>query len=368
MRILIDYRPALRERTGVGEHVHRLAQALGAEVARRPDASMTLFSSSWRHRLAPNGVAGAHLVDRRIPVRLLNWLWHRLGWPPVEQLAGPCDVAHSPHPLAIPTRHAARFITIHDLDFLEHPERTSAEIRRDYPTLVRRHAAQADRVVVPSRHTGALVQTRLEVPATRIVLCHNGAPNWPVRVTPSPGGPILFVGTIEPRKNVPGLLRAYTSLLAHRANLPDLVLAGRVATPSLTELDARGPAQLTGRVRFLGYVDPTALHDLYARASVLVLPSFDEGFGLPVLEAMTVGVPVVASTRGALPELVGDAGALVDPDDVDGLARAIAQVLDDPDHNARTVARGFIRARSYDWGASARTLLAAYDAVLRERG
>ncbi len=136
MRVLIDYRPALRERSGVGEYTHELVRALlAAYPPARPENGfeLSLFSSSWKDRLVPAPeLAGATIVDRQIPVRLLNLAWHRLGWPPAEALAGgEYDVTHSLHPLLMPSRAAAQVITIHDLSFLTHPDRTRAEIRRD---------------------------------------------------------------------------------------------------------------------------------------------------------------------------------------------------------------------------------------------
>src|SRR6476620_9599848 len=119
VRILVDYRPALRERTGVGEYVHELAAALDRQ--RPADDTLTLFSSSWKDRLTSVRPARARIVDTRVPVRFLNFSWHRLEFPPVEWLVGPLDIAHSPSPLLIPTRRAARVVTIHDLDFLDHP-------------------------------------------------------------------------------------------------------------------------------------------------------------------------------------------------------------------------------------------------------
>jgi hypothetical protein len=134
VRILIDYRPALRQRTGVGEYVHGLAAALAARLTR--EDSLTLFSSSWKDRLPQGILPGTLQTDLRVPVRLLNFAWHRLEWPPLEWLAGPADVVQSMHPLMIPARTAARLVTIHDLYFLDRPEHTAAEIRRDYPAPV----------------------------------------------------------------------------------------------------------------------------------------------------------------------------------------------------------------------------------------
>jgi hypothetical protein len=150
VRIAIDYRPALRARTGVGEYIHQVAAALAK--AGRDD--ITLFSSSWKDRLAQSVAAElphVRLVDRRIPVRALNLAWHRLEWPSIEGLTSrEFDIAHSPHPLLLPSLQAATVVTIHDVHFLSHPERTSREIRRDYPGLAADHARRADRIIVSS--------------------------------------------------------------------------------------------------------------------------------------------------------------------------------------------------------------------------
>ena len=159
MRVLIDYRPALRERTGVGEYTHELVKAL-ASTLDPGTLDLTIFSSSWndRLRLDDPGLQGLAAIDRRVPVRLLNLLWHRFGWPGAEALTGRAfDVTHSPHPLLLPSRGAAQVITIHDLSFLDNPDRSRADVRRDYPARVHAHAARADRIVCSSRYTAGEV-------------------------------------------------------------------------------------------------------------------------------------------------------------------------------------------------------------------
>jgi len=165
VRALIDYRPALRERSGVGEYTHELARALLAAYppggANAP-LELVLFSSSWKDRFVPTAdLAGAAAIDRRIPVSVLNFAWHRLGWPAAETLAGGAfDIAHSSHPLLMPARAAAQVVTIHDLNFLSHPERTRAEVRRDYPALVGDHARRADAILVSSAFAAGDVERR----------------------------------------------------------------------------------------------------------------------------------------------------------------------------------------------------------------
>jgi glycosyltransferase involved in cell wall biosynthesis len=384
---LIDYRPALRQRSGVGEYTHQLVTALlEAFPAGSPERclELTLFSSSWKDRvtLADGELAGASIIDRRVPNRLLNLAWHRLGWPPAEALTGRSfDVTHSLHPLRLPSRAAAHVVTIHDLDFLAHPERTRAEIRRDYPALARDHAHRADGIVVPSQFTAGEVERLLAVPSDRISVCPPGAPDWAPRDRlPADGGYVLFFGTLEPRKNVGSLLDAYERLIAGPAkagrhtsgndssgNAPPLVLAGHATAEAQPWLDRIARPPLRGVVRHMGYVDPSARRKLYEGARLLVQPSFEEGFGLPVLEAMTLGVPVIAANRGALPEVLGDAGLVVDPEQPAQLASALERMIDDEAFAAACAAKGVLRARQFRWDLTARRVYETYCMAIERR-
>ena len=365
VRILLDYRPALRQRTGVGQYVHEIARAL-APVLGEGD-SLVLFSSSWKDRVPSGVVPGATVADARIPVRALNFAWHRLEWPPVDWFSGAVDVAHSAHPLLMPARTALRVVTIHDLDFLDHPERTEAEIRRDYPALTADHARRADLVVVVSEHTARQVQSRLDVPAARMVVCPPGAPP-PVfnPFNPAPG-PILFIGTIEPRKNLPMLGAAYGHVARRRLDVPALVVAGKAVEQSSGILEQLRTAAPGGRIEYRGYVSDEERQRLYAEASMLVLLSLEEGFGMTLVEAMQAGVPVIASARGALPEVVGDAGILVDPTKADEIGAAIERLLDSPDERRRRVEAGRVQAARFSWSDGARRLVAAYREALARR-
>jgi glycosyltransferase involved in cell wall biosynthesis len=380
VRVLIDYRPALRERSGSGEYTHQLAKALlAAFPAGTPSRALelTLFASSWKDRFArPLDLAGAAAVDRRVPVSVLNFAWHRLGWPLAEALArGAYDVVHSPHPLLMPARHAAQVITIHDLDFLTHPERTRAEIRRDYPALARDHAHRAAAVLVPSAYTAGEVERLLGVPRERMTICPPGAPDWTPRAAAPKDGYVLFFSTLEARKNVGGLLDAYEQLVtasgpalrASQPSVPELVLAGRATEDAQPWLDRIARPPLRGHVRHIGYVDAGDRRALYDGARLLVQPSFDEGFGLPVLEAMTLGVPVVAANRGSLPEVLGGAGVLANPDQPADIARAIAQVLNDDRVATACRDAGIARARTFRWEETAHRVYDTYRNAIERR-
>ena len=368
MQILLDYRPALRQRTGVGEYIHETAKAL---VATAPaHERLVLFSSSWKDRLPPAVVPGADVVDRRVPVRLLNLAWHRLGWPPVEALCHRrFDVVQATSPLQVPSRSGARLVTVYDLDFLDHPEQTRAEIRRDYPALAARHAKLADHVVVISDYTSLEVQRRFGVAPSRISTCIPGAPNWPKREAEPPATEaiLLFIGTIEPRKNLDALLDAYGQLIARLPNAPKLVLAGRQTSASAGLSARSGEPPFAGRVELPGYVDETAKRGLFRRALVCILPSAVEGFGIPALEAMATGVPVIAANHGALPEAVGSAGRLVDGATAEGLAAALFDVVTDEILRERMRQAGWARVRAFTWTRTAQQMREGWQRAIEHR-
>jgi len=366
LRILLDYRPALRERTGVGEFVHELARALVATGG--PSESLTLFSSSRKDRLAPDVVPGARTIDRRVSVRGLNFAWHRLGAPSIERLTGETfDVVQGAHPLLIPSRRAARLVTIADLDFLDHPERTRAEIRRDYPALVAAHAARADHVIVISKFTADEAMRRLQVRADRLTICRPGAPDWEPREAEPRHGHILFLGTLDARKNLGVLLDAYATLRAHWPDAPPLMLAGNITSASSALIERTRESVFGGRVSTPGYVSDDKRRELFRDALVFVLPSHNEGFGMPALEAMTAGVPVITANRGALPEVVGNAGRLFDPEDAAALCRLLKDVLTDTTTRRRMSEAGLAQAARFRWNDAAHAMRAAWKKALAAR-
>ena len=368
MRILVDYRPALRSRTGVGEYIRQLVQAYTA--THQDDVSV--YTSSWKDRPAPalSGELRATVIDRRVPVSVLNYLWHRLEWPHAETFAGPCDVVHAAHPLLIPSRHAAQVITIHDLFFLDHPERVRDEIKRDYPQLAPTHARRADAIITSSIRTQRLIVERLGVAEDRVYCCPPGAPAWNT-LGRSPHvraeGYVLLLGTLEPRKNVGVLLDAFTQL-ARTESRARLVMAGSATPDADTWLTRISQQPLKNRIEYVGYVADERREPLFAGARALVLPSLDEGFGLTALEAMSAGVPLIASNRGSLPEVVGNGGLLLEPDDVAAWASAIDRVTRDDVWARELACAGLERAKSFTWAGSAARLGQAYRDAVRRRG
>jgi glycosyltransferase involved in cell wall biosynthesis len=351
--------------------MHNLVRAYAHHPVAAGD-DVAVFTSSWKDRPVAglSSELGARVVDRRVPVRVLNYAWHRLEWPPIELLGVTGDIVHAAHPLLVPSTSAAQVVTVHDLFFLTDPGSTRAEVQRDYPDLAASHVQRADAVIANSHDTASLVERRLGVARSHIHVCSPGPPPW-YALGRAPNVPtdgyVLFVGTLEVRKNIGVLLDAYTTLVERDDRTPALVLAGRATPDAAAWLQRLSRAPLAGRVRHLGYVPDTEREATYAGARLLVMPSQYEGFGIPVLEAMSAGVPVVAANRGALPEVLGNAGTLVDPDDADALADAIHRSLTDDAFASACAQRGLDRAREFSWEQAALTLHGAYEMALANR-
>jgi alpha-1,3-rhamnosyl/mannosyltransferase len=225
--------------------------------------------------------------------------------------------------------------------------------------------------VTPSQYTRDLVIRQLGVAAERVYACPFGAPNWH-QLGRAPNVPrdgyFLSVGTLIARKNVGTLLDAYAALRRRVPGAPRLLLAGGTTPDAGPWLSRLASEPLRGHVEHLGYVADDQRERLYGGARALLMPSLDEGFGVPALEAMSAGVPVIASNRGALPEVIGDGGTLLEPMDVDGFAAAMERIAGDDSWAQAQGAAGLNRARAFTWEATARRLRQAYlDAIARRR-
>jgi len=308
----------------------------------------------------------------RIPPQILEPL--RV---PVEIFTGSADVFHAPTAAAYSTRRAKYVVTIHDLAYFDHPECF------DFPDIdqCKRHvkwlANRATMVLTVSEHARGTIIERLGVPPDRVRAIYHGVSRTfceemedvPFRVVQERFGIrkpyILFVSTIQPNKNVVRLLEAFD--LLRRAELPgwQLVLVGQRGWLAESILE-RAEALALGRdVVFTGFVEEEMLPGFYQNAEVFVLPSLVEGFGIPVIEAMASGTPVVVSKGGALPEIVGDAGLLIDPYSSEDIAGGILRAVTDRALRDQLIARGRVRSSQFRWEQTAQETMAAYrDAAL----
>jgi glycosyltransferase involved in cell wall biosynthesis len=305
-----------------------------------------------------------------------NLLWYKLGVPlPIEVMGPIADLYYFPDFALPPLRRGRSVITVHDLSFLLVPDCAEVGLRNHLEKVVPMSVRYADFVTADSENTRNELTTLLDVEPNRVSVVYGGVDSrfHPIedeatlhaaRVKYGLHSPfILYVGTIEPRKNLGRLLRAYTRLRAKYKTPHRLVVAGGLGwlyQDVLREIDELASEH---EVIFLGRVPDEDLPTLYSLADVFAFPSLYEGFGLPPLEAMACGVPVVCSNTSSLPEVVGDAGVLVSPFDIDALSEAIASLLEDPARRTELAARGRERARLFTWERSARQLLAIYQRV-----
>jgi len=376
-RVVLDGLPLIVRSAGVATYTRELACALACEAPRTTFA-LLCPRLPWRPRidLPRAGTPNLEVVETTLYPFALGAVATRLPWPcSLESIAGPCDLFHGTS-FDLPRRRAApAVVTVHDLALLRFPELGTPALRRMVGR-ARDATRRARAVIAVSEATRRDIVELCGVAAERVHVVHNGVA---ATFTPLPAAVararaaarigsddpyLLHVGTLEPRKNLPTLLRAFAALEGDSARPPRLVLAGARGwgdAPLFALVDALG---LTARVSFLGEVGPADLPALYSAAELFVYPSRYEGFGLPVLEAMACGAPVIASNASALPEVVGDAGLLVDPDDVDGLRAAIRRLGGDAELRANLRERGRERAKSFTWERAARETLAVYRAAI----
>jgi glycosyltransferase involved in cell wall biosynthesis len=380
VRVGLDATPLLGPRTGVGRYVAGLAEALAGLAGPEP-AELVLVPFSWRGTrdlpaAAPRGPRVRH-GRRRVPARLLQAAWARLPWPPVEWLSGPVDVFHATNFAAPPTRRAAVVVTVHDLTYLRHPEMVTDASAR-YRTLVPRALQRGAVVCTPTAAVASEVADEYHLPPDRLVVTPLGVDDtWRHAASPDPAWLaahdlppryLLFVGNREPRKNLPTLLAAYRQLLvgvgvgAGSTTVPPLVLVGPPGWGDALDTAGLPP----GAVRTPGYLLQPDLARVVAGAAAVVVPSWYEGFGLPALEALACGTPVVASDLPALREVLGDQAELAPPGDPAALAAALARVLDDPGGEPARAARR-TRAAGFTWEACAQATLPAYRLALESR-
>ena len=377
MRITIDYTPAVFQRAGIGRYTRGLVGALAdlepphqftLLVLGRPgpDFMPPQFPSNFRLRVVP-------LSDRWATV-----IWYRLNLPlPVELLAGRADLLHGPS-FTLPPSFAPSLLTVHDLSFLRYPQGAFPPLLRWLSKAVPRSLNRARHVLADSDNTRRDLVELMGISNERITVVGAGVDQSFRRITDTdsletvrrryalPQRFLLGMSTLEPRKNFTGLIAAFEQLAAARPDVTadlHLVIAGGKGWLYQPIFDAAQSSPLRQRIHFPGFIADEDLPALYSLAQIFAFPSHYEGFGIPILESMACGTPVVCADNSSLPEVAGGAALMIDAADTGGMATAMAHLLTDEDLRHTLTGLGYQQARRFDWKSAAKRLLASYEAL-----
>lgn len=376
-RIAIDYTAAHEQGGGIGRYVRELVTALAREET--------------PHRY-PLFVAGARLSDLpALPAPAFTWhptritprwfarLWHRARLPlPVEAFTGPVDLYHATDftlPPVLPGTQT--LLTVHDLSFVRVPDSASPPLKAYLDVVVPRSAQRADHILADSQATRNDLIELYGIAPDKITVLLSGvdarfqpvtdaAARAAVREKYELGErPYIFaIGTVQPRKNYARLMLALARLRAGGQDVTLVIAGGKgwLEDPIYAAMDE---LKLRDHVYFIGFADDADLPALYSEARALAFPSLYEGFGLPILEAMACGTPVVTANVSSMPEAAGDAALLIDPHAVDALTDALDRLLRDESLRTDLIARGYAQAARFTWKRAAQELIAIYDSLLK---
>ncbi len=375
-RIAIDYTPAFEQSAGIGRYARELTDALAALDA---GDDYRLFVAGARRAQLPQP-PGPNFQWKATPLkpRWLARLWQRARIPlPVECFTGRIDLFHATDFVLPPTLPGTKnLLTVHDLSFERVPEAASPPLKAYLDVVVPRSVARADHVLADSAATKADLVALYDCPGEKISVLYSGVGERfrPVedrkaveKVLRKYGlagiNYILSVGTVQPRKNYSRVVEALAQLRSGELDLHYAIAGGRGWLDAEMKRTIERTA-MTDFVHLLGFAEDEQLPALYGGARMLLMPSLYEGFGLPVLEAMACGTPVITSNLSSLPEVAGEAALLVDPYDVSAIGAAIRAIDRDAETRKRLVAAGFQQATKFTWTRAAAQLRTIYQDLL----
>jgi glycosyltransferase involved in cell wall biosynthesis len=372
-RITIDYTPAHEQGGGIGRYVRELVASLAAIDNK---TSYNLFVAGTTHASTTPISANFAWRTTRISPKWLARMWQRLKLPlPVETFIGSTDLFHATDFVLPPTRpHTRTLLTVHDLSFVRTPETAHPALKQYLDAVVPRSIKRATHILADSQATKDDIVDLYSCKPDRISVLLGGvdAHFKPSDLTPPirarysiPDKPYVFsVGTVQPRKNYSRLIQAIARLREQGTDI-DLVISGGHGWLQEGIHETVRATKMTDHVHFTGFVDDSDLPALYSGAECMAFPSLYEGFGLPVLESMACGTPVLTSNISSLPEVAGDAAVMVDPLDTEAIAHGLSTLLDDTDLRTKLIERGYLQKSRFTWRRAATQLKDIYTHILQ---
>ena len=371
MKIAIDYTAALKQSGGIGRYTRGLITTLTQvdhknhytllAASDAPVQGLKFFQDQphFNHKIYP------------LPERWLTIGWHRFYLPiPVEWFAGSIDLFHSPNFILPPVHRAKKLLTVHDLSFIRHPQGAVSSLRRWLMQVVPRSLNRADHILADSASTKQDLIEIFNISLEDITVVGAGVEERFRPITEEPilamvrrryGLPekfILGLGMLEPRKNFTGLIQAYSESPVRETH--HLVIAGGKGWLYDDIFAAAAASPVADFIHLIGFVADDDLPALYSLADVFAYPSHYEGFGIPVIEAMACGAPVVCANNSSLPEVAGQAALQVTATDISALSEALHRLTVDASLRERAIQEGFRQAQKFTWSEAARRLLEVY--------
>jgi glycosyltransferase involved in cell wall biosynthesis len=359
MHVCVDYQAAVTQRAGIGRYTRHLVDALSNT---KNTDDLSVFSFDFRRQ--DDGSIPTNVHQRAVrwcPGRVAQALWKHLHWPPFERFAGAADLYHFTNYVLPPGRRGIRVVSVHDVSFLRLPEFAETRNLQYLRTNIRRTVAEADAIVTLSAFSASEIVELLDVDPARVHAIHIGVAEHIEPPTTDAVAHLrarlkleepylLFVGTIEPRKNLPLLIELYERLTDYDGRLVIAGMPGWKCEPIMEKMTSSARAD---RIHYLDYVSDSDLPALYAGADLLISPSFYEGFGLPPVEAMLCGTPVIASHTASHPEILGNAATLVSGFEVDDWVEPTRQALERTAGSTAHIENARRHAASFTWAKTA---------------
>ncbi len=361
----MDYQPAVAQRAGIGRYAKMLAAELSKQLA--PEDSLRLFYCDFRRKAAAPQLPGAQAAPfHAVPGALMQKLWHHLRFPPYNWVAGGADVFHFTNFTTRPVTTGKSVVSIHDMSFMRLPHFAEARNLRHLSAAIGRSAAEADAIITISEFSKREIEEFLPAARGKVHVTYLGVGGEfgvasadavaAVRQKIGVTRPfMLTVGTVEPRKNLQFLVDVFERLAPRGI---DLVVAGAPGWKCDGILRRFAGTKFPEQLHYLQFIPDGMLAALYSAASLFVIPSHYEGFGFGPLEAMACGTPVLSSSGGSLPEVLGNAACVMAGFDADAWAERALAILSGGGLRARLVEDGILRASSFTWQ---RTASATYD-------